>query len=168
MRATYRTGPVGIGTYLVGHRGSWSDPKDAEVWFLFLFLPVVPLSVWRVSASGDTADGTNGETLELAVHSRGAVSPGAALRRILRGAGIAVLAVLPLGFAVSQIGTPWAEPLLTVALGSILSGGVIGKMSMAVELAVPLLGAAIPLLVLMHLDERIPRLPFLAALGFRR
>ncbi len=167
MRATFRRGPVGTGAYLLGKRGSWSDPEDVEVWLLLLFVPLIPLSLWTVTASEDTGDRMNGEVLELTVLSRARVRPLAAVRRMARGATVGVVALLPLTFAIWQMGNPWASPLVTMLLGSILSAGVLGKVSMAIELGVPLLGAALPLLVLMHLDERVPRVPFLAAIGVR-
>ena len=88
-----------------------------------------------------------------------------ALGRIARAAGATALTTLPLVFGVWKVGSPWATPLLTASLGSVLGPGVLGKLGMAIEMGVVLAGAVLPILVLMHLDERTPRVPFRSALG---
>ena len=164
VRATFRTGPVGAGTYLVGHEGSWSDPRDAEVWLLVCYFPLIPLSRWRVSAAADSG-GTGGEeALELTVHSRSRVAVRAALRRLAKAAGVTALTALPLAFGVWKVGSPWATPLLAAVLGSVLGPGALGKLGMAIEMGVVLAGAALPVLVLMLLDEHTPRVPLRSAL----
>jgi hypothetical protein len=165
LRATFRTGPVGTGSYLVGHQGGWSDPQDVEVWLLLLFLPLVPLSRWRVSAAAGSEGRTEGETLELTVHSRSRVAVWAALGRMARAASATALTALPLAFGVWNVGSPWATPLLTALLGSVLGPGVLSKLGMAIEMGVVLAGGAIPILVLMYLDEQAPRVPLRSALG---
>ncbi len=168
MRVTFRTGPVGTGSYLVGHQGGSSDPQDVEVWLLLLFFPLVPLSRWRVSAAAGSEGRAEGETLELTLHSRSRVAVWAALGRIAWAAGATALTALPLAFGVWKVGSPWATPLLTAFLGSVLGPGVLGKLGMAIEMGVVLAGAAIPVLVLMHLDEETPRVPLRSALGIAR
>jgi hypothetical protein len=69
-------------------------------------------------------------------------------------------------FAIWRIGTPWATPVLAGVLGSILSAGLLDKVGMAVEMSVVLAGAAIPVIVLMLLDETLPRVPLRSAMGF--
>jgi hypothetical protein len=139
-----------------------------EVWLLLLFFPLVPLSRWRVSAAAGTEGRAEGETLELTLHSRSRVTVWAALGRIVWAAGATALTALPLGFGVSKVGSPWATPLLTALLGSVLGPGVLGKLGMAIEMGVVLAGAAIPILVLMYLDEQTPRVPLRSALGIAR
>jgi hypothetical protein len=168
VRVTFRTGPVGTGSYLVGHQGGLSGPQDVEVWLLLLFFPVVPLSRWRVSAAPEGERRAEGETLELTLHSRSRVAVWAALGRIAWAAGATALIALPLAFGVWKVGSPWATPLLTALLGSVLSPGVLGKLGMAIEMGVVLAGAAIPILVLMYLDEQTPRVPLRSALGIAR
>jgi hypothetical protein len=165
VRVTFRTGPVGIGTYLVGHQGGGPDPQDVEVWLLLLFFPLVPLSRWRVSAAAGSEEGAEGETLELTLHSKSHVAVWAALGRIGRAAGATALTALPLAFGVWKVGSPWATPLLTALLGSFVGPGVLGKLGMAIEMGVVLAGATIPILVLMYLDERTPRVPLRSVLG---
>ena len=89
----------------------------------------------------------------------------AALWRIARAAGVAALTAFPLAFGVWKVGSPWATPLLTALLGSVLGPGMLGKLGMAIEMGVVLAGAAIPILVLMYLDERTPRVLLRSALG---
>jgi hypothetical protein len=89
----------------------------------------------------------------------------AALWRIAAAVGVAVLTAVPLVFGVWKVGSPWATPVLTTLLGSVLGPGVLGKLGMAIEMGVILAGAAIPVLVLMYLDERTPRVPLPSALG---
>jgi hypothetical protein len=165
VRATFGSGPVGTGTYLIGHEGSWSGPQDVEVWLLLAFLPLVPLSRWRVSAAVGSEGHGEGEALELTLHSRSGVGVPRGLRRMARAAGIAALTALPLAFGVWNVGSPWATPLLTALLGAFLDPGILGKLGMAIELGVVVGGAALPILALMHLDEQTPRVPFRSALG---
>ena len=166
MRATFRTGPVGTGSYLVGHEGSWSDPREVEVWLLLSFFPLVPLSRWRVSAAAETGGGlAGGETLELTVHSRSRVGFRAALRRMAKAAGATTLTALPLAFGVGKVGSPWATPLLAAVLGSVLGPDTLGKLGMAIEAGVVLAGAVVPIIVLMLLDGRTPRVPLRSALS---
>lgn len=165
MRVTFRTGPVGTGSCLVGHQGGWSDPHDVEVWLLLLFFPLVPLSRWRVSAAAGGGGRVEEEALELTLHSRSRLAVCAALRRIAWAAGATALTALPLAFGVWKVGSPWATPLLTALFGSVLGPGVLGKLGMAIEMGVVLAGAAIPILVLMYLDEQTPRVPLPFALG---
>ena len=167
MQATFRTGLVGTGVYLVGHDGSWAEPHDVDVWLLLLFFPLVPLARWRVTATRIGEGHPEVWTLELALHARSRVPIVSALRRILRATGVAVLTLVLLGFAVWKVGTPWAAPALTALLGSVLSPGWLGKLGMALEMGVVLAGAAVPILVLMHLDERTPRVRLTSVLRAR-
>ena len=165
VQATFRKGPVGTGTYLVGHEGTWSDPQVVEVWLLLLFFPLVPLSRWRVSAAAKSEGGAGEGTLELTVHSKSGVALRGALSRMARAVGVAALTALPLTLGVWKVGSPWATPLLTAMLGSVLGPGVLGKVGLAVEMGVVLAGAAIPIVLLMLLDEHTPRVPLRSALG---
>lgn len=167
MRATFGTGPVGTGAYLIGHEGSWSDPRDAEVWLLLLFFPLIPLSRWRVRAVAGEGPGA-GKTLELTLHSRSRVAVRTALWRMARAMGVTASTVLPLTFGVWQVGSPWATPLLDAVLGSFLGPGALGKLGMAIEMGLVLVGAALPVVVLMLLDEQTPRVPLRPALGQSR
>jgi hypothetical protein len=130
-----------------------------EAWLLLLFFPLVPLSRWRVSAVVGSEQRAEGESLELTLHSRSQLRAWSALRRIARAVAVTALTILPLAFGIWKIGSPWATPLLTTLLGSILRPGILDKLGMAIELGVVLAGAALPILVLMYLDERTPRVP---------
>jgi hypothetical protein len=165
VRATFRTGPVGTGSYLVGHEGPWSDPRDVEVWLLLSFFPLIPLSRWRVSAAAELGGLAGGETLELTVHSRSRVGFRAALRRMAMAAGGTTLAALPLAFGVWKVGSPWATPVLAAVLGSVRGPDTLGKLGMAIEMGVVLAGAAVPIVVLMLLDEHTPRVALRSALS---
>jgi hypothetical protein len=88
--------------------------------------------------------------------------------RVARSAGVTALALLPLAFSIWRIGAPWATTLLTNVFGALLRPGVLGKVGMAIELTVLLVGAAMPILLLMHLDEMTPRIPIRVAFGFAR
>lgn len=155
--ATLRTGPVGTGVYVVGHGGSWTEPRDVDVWLLVLFFPLVPLARWRVTASRTDEGQRDEQTLELVLHATSRTPVVSALRRLLGAAGVAVLTLLLPGLAVWSVGSPWAVPVLTPLFGSVLGPGVVGKLGMALEMGLVLVGAAVPILVLMHLDERTPR-----------
>ncbi len=163
MRATFGTGPVGTGAYLVGEAGSWADPREVEVWLLFLFFPVLPLARWRVAAVG--GDGRDGEALVLTVHSKSRVAVQAALWRLGKAVLASVLTVLPLAFGIWTLGLPWATSLLTGILGVVVSAGILGKLGMAIEVGTALFGGALPILVLMHLDQLTPRIPMRFATG---
>jgi hypothetical protein len=163
VRATFRTGPVGTGVYLLGYEGSRRDPHDVEVWLLLLFFPLVPLSRWRVAAAA-VGGASPPDALELTHHSRSRIPLGAALRRIGRAAGATVLTCLPFGFGAWKVGSPWATPVLSALLGSVLGQGFLGKLGLAMEMVVLLAGTAIPILVLMHLDEQTPRVSLRSAL----
>lgn len=168
VRATFRVGPVGTGTYLIGHEGSWSGPQDVEVWLLLAFVPLIPLARWRVSAPVGSERHGEGEALELALHSRSGVAVRTGLWRMARAVGITALAALPFAFGVWKVGSPWATRLLTALLGAFLDPGILGKLGMAIELGVVVGGAALPILALMHLDEQTPRVPIGSALGTRQ
>ncbi len=81
-----------------------------------------------------------------------------------KAAGVATLAILPLAYGVWNIGLAWATPLLRTVLGSLLDPGLQGRLGMAIETGVVLAGAGIPVLVLMLLDARTPRVPLRSAL----
>jgi hypothetical protein len=74
------------------------------------------------------------------------------------------LTALPLAFGVWKVGSPWATPLLASVLGSVLGLSALGKLGMAIETGFVLAGSAIPVIVLMLLDERTPRVPLRLAL----
>ena len=168
MRATLGTGPVGTGAYLIEHRGSWLDAHHADVWLLLLFFPLVPLSRWQVTVGSWGEGQPESTSLDVTLQSRCRIPLGAALLRIVRAAGVTALTCLPFGFAVWKVGSPWAAPVLNTLLGSIVAPGLLGKLSMAIELGVVLAGAAIPVLVLMHLDERTPRVSLRSVLWPRK
>ncbi len=163
MRATFGTGPVGTGVHLVGWTAPLSEPQEVEVWLLFLFFPLIPLARWRVSAVGDA--GPDGAALELTIQSRSRIAVRAVLWRFIKAVAGSAVIVLPLGFAVWTVGVSWATSLLTAAFGAIVGVGVLGKVGMAIEVGVALLGGALPILVLMHLDGVAPRISFRAATG---
>jgi hypothetical protein len=165
VRATFRTGPVGTGSFLLGGEGSWSDPQGREVWLVVLFFPLVPTSSWRVSAAPLSQTPAQPDALELTVHSRSRVLPLRALGRAAKAAVVTAVTLLPLAFGVWKVGTPWATQMLTALGGSFLAPGLLGKLAMAIEMGVVLGGAVLPILVLMHLDETIPRVPLRSALG---
>jgi hypothetical protein len=157
VRATFKSGPVGTGTYLVGRTGSWAEPDDGDVWLLVLFFPLVPLARWRTSGTPAGGDGPEPEAVALTLHSRSRVPVRSALLRIARAVGATLLALAPLALGAWRIGSPWAAPALTVLVGPV---PLLDKLGMAVELGLVLAGAALPLLVLMRLDERTPRVDF--------
>ena len=167
MRGTFGTGPLGTGSYLVGHRGSWVEPQVVEVWFLVLFFPLVPLSRWSVAVDEQRMSVAE-RGLDLTVHARSRVALGSTMRRIAGSLGVVNLALLPLAFGTWKIGSPWATPLLTTVLGWAVSPGILGKLGMAVEMGVVLGGAVIPIILLMLLDEHTPRVPLRWALGLGR
>jgi hypothetical protein len=136
-----------------------------EVWLLLLFFPLIPLSRWRVSAAAGSEEHAGEETLELTVHSKSRVAVRGALLRMARAIGVVGLTALPLTLGVWKVGSPWATPLLTALLGSVLGPGALGKLGMAVEMGVVLAGVAIPIVLLMLLDEQAPRVPLRSALG---
>ena len=159
MRAAFGSGPTGTGAFLLGHEGSWRDAGDVDVWLVVLFLPLVPLARWRVVATSAGEDGQDAGVLDLTVQSRSRIPAGAALRRVGKAVGVAALTCLPFGFGAWKVGSPWAVPVLAGLLGSVVGPGLPDKLGMAMELGVVLAGAALPILVLMHLDERTPRVP---------
>jgi hypothetical protein len=156
VRAVFRIGPVGTGVHLLGYDGSRRDPHDVDVWLLLLFFPLVPLSRWRVTGA-EVGGAQPPDALELTLHSRSHVPVGAALRRIGKAVAATVLTWLLFGFGVWKIGSPWATRVLSTLFGSVLGPGLLGKLGMAIEIGVVVAGASIPILVLMHLDERTPR-----------
>jgi hypothetical protein len=170
VRATYGTGPAGTGLFLPGLRRSQAEPQEVDVWFLLLFLPVVPLARWQVSLAevGAAEAAEDPRAVDLEIHRRARVPLRAALRRILLGLGAALIACLPLGFGVWRVGSPWATPLLSRLLGAALGPGLVDKLGMAIELGVVLGGAAVPILLMGHLDERTPRVGWRAAFARRR
>jgi hypothetical protein len=163
VQATFHTGPVGTGTFVVGHQRGSPDPQEVEVWLLLLFLPLIPLSRWRVTAAAREQVHGEGEALEMTIHSTSRVGVRAALQRQARAVGLTALAALPLALGVWKAGTPWATPLLTSLLGSMVSAGVLGRVGMALELGVVLGGVAIPILAAMLLDAQMPRVPLRSA-----
>jgi len=102
--------------------------------------------------------------MALTLHSTSRLPVRSALRRIVRAVGAALLTCAPLGLGVWRVGSPWASPALTSRFGPVPG---LDKLGMAIELGVVLAGAAIPLLVLAHLDERTPRVapPFASRAG---
>lgn len=167
LRATFRTGPLGTGCYLLGHQDACSDAQDLEVWVLLLFFPLIPLSRWRVAAPTEV-EGPSKDPLTLILHSKARMALRRIVWRVARSASGAALAFVPLAFFVWRVGTPWATPLLTSLLGAVLDPSLLGKVGMAMELILLLLGAVIPILLLMHLDEMTPRVPIRVALGLGR
>jgi hypothetical protein len=165
VRATFHTGPVGTGSFMVGHERGSQDPQEVEVWLLLLFLPLIPLSRWRVTVAAPGEAQGEAEALELTVHSTSRVGVRAALQRQARAVGLTALAALPLALGVWKAGSPWATPLLSSLLGSVVSSRVLGRVGMAVELGVVLADVAILLLAAMLLDEHTPRVPFRSARG---
>jgi hypothetical protein len=163
VRATLRSGLVGTGSFLLGSHQSWSEPQEVEVWLLVSFLPLIPVSRWRVSYA--SVGGEAGvEALEVTVHSKGRISARQVLGRLARAAGVAILTIAPLAFTVWRLGWPWATPLLTGLFGGFLGPSILAKLGMAIEMGVTLGGAALPILVFMHLDESTPRIPLTSVL----
>jgi hypothetical protein len=159
IRVTFGTGLPGTGLFLVGHEGSWEEPRDADLWFLVLFFPLAPLARWSVTAT-PVEGGTDERVLSLTRHGGSRVPAASAFRHVGKALGLAVLSLILLAFAVSRVGSPWGTPLLEVLFGSLLSPGLLGKLGMALELGALLGGAAIPVLVLTLLDQNVPRVPF--------
>jgi hypothetical protein len=174
VRATFRTGPVGTGCYLVGGQGPWSEPREVEVWLAALFFPILPVARWQVSAAAEGAGGASGETLGLTVHSRTRLPLRTVVRRLVHAAVATALVALPLTFWASSVGSDWAAPLLerlgvdrllTALLGAGLGPRLFGPLTMATEISVLLAGVTIPTLVMLHLDGRRPRVPLRSAWG---
>ncbi len=163
VRATFGMGPVGTGAHLVGYRGPSSEPQDVEVWLLLVFFPVIPVARWRLAAVG--GEGLQGAALDLTVQSKSRIAVRAALWRLVNALVGSAVTVLPLGFAVWTVGLSWATSLMTDVFGAIVGAGLLGKVGMAIEVGVALLGGALPILVLMHLDGVRPRISLRTALG---
>jgi hypothetical protein len=165
MRVMLQTGPVGTGAYLLGHQPSCRDAHEVDLWLCLLFVPVVPLSRWCVTlTSGDRPELG---AVDLTVHSRARIPTRAALLRAVRAVGTAVLASTPLAFSVLEVGSGWATAVLKVLGGGLLGAEVIGKLGTAWEMGTMLAGVAAPILLLMRLDERTPRVSLRSALRRR-
>jgi hypothetical protein len=158
VRATLRSGPIGTGGFLLGSHLSWTETQEVEVWLLLSFLPLVPVSRWRVSCASIGGE-AGAEALEVTVHSKGRISVSQVLGRLAKALGVAILTIAPFAFSVWRLGWPWASPLLTGAFGGVVGPGILARLGMAIEMAVTLGGAALPILVCMHLDESTPRIP---------
>jgi len=174
VRASFGTGPVGTGCYLVGGQGPWSEPREVEVWLAALFFPILPVSRWRVSAAAEGAGEASDETLGLTVHSRARLPLRTVARRLVRAAVATALVALPLAFWASSVGSDWATPflewlgvdrLLTALLGAGLGARLFGSLTMATEISVLLAGVMIPTLVMLDLDRHRPRVPLRSAWG---
>ncbi len=165
VETSFGRGLVGTGVHLLGHRGPWTEPRQVEVWLMVLFVPVLPLARWRVSVLEPVCEGA-GSLLRarLRIHESSRVPPGVVLRRLLWSALGVVLTGLLLAFAVWKVGSPWASEMLSAVFGSWLGAGLLGKLGVAVELGTLLAGVALPVLVLMHLDARLPRVSVASAL----
>ena len=162
MRATFRTGPVGTGAFLLGHRGAAAGAHDVDAWLLLLFFPLVPLWRGRVT-SATAAEGVTGDTVQLSLLARSRVPWRLVLRRVAAAVAVGGLTCFPFCLGAWTIGSPWAAPALKPLLGSILGAGLLAKLGIGIELGVLLAGAALPVLVLMYLDRRMPRLPLSSA-----
>ncbi len=170
VRVSFGSGPVGTGLHLLGHDRSRCEPQDAEAWVLLVFFPLFPLGRWCVSVA---ADGMADQVLELTVHRRVRPSLREALSRMARAVGLAIAILLPFAFAIWMLGTPWATQILSSGLHLVVppeSGGrvgpflerTVGVAGPVIENLVFLMGTAIPILCLMTLDERTPRVSLMA------
>jgi hypothetical protein len=90
------------------------------------------------------------------------------LWRLAKAVGVGIGAAFPLFFAIWRLGWPWAAPLLSTVFGSLVSASVLGKVGSAMEMCLVFAGAALPILILMHLDERLVRVPIGATLGLAK
>ena len=52
-QATTGRGPLGTGTFLLDVRRTGEGTYQATPWFLFLFLPLVPRSIWTIDAPAE-------------------------------------------------------------------------------------------------------------------
>ncbi|HKC11338.1 MAG TPA: hypothetical protein VKI41_04705 [Vicinamibacteria bacterium] len=78
------------------------------------------------------------------------------------GTALALLTCLPLAFAVSRVGNPWAGTVLSALLGSLLPPSLLDKVATAAEAGLLVVGALVPILVATELDARTIRIPVAA------
>lgn len=134
-----------------------------DVWLLLLFVPLVPLSRWRITANPVNDEPQEGEDVAITIHSRSRIPLIAALSRITRSLCVAFLAWLPFAFE-AWIGEPWASRMVSSMLSGILSPMLLGLLEMPIEMGMTAIELGIPLLILMRLDAWTPRVSVRAAL----
>ena len=132
-RVRLRTGggPLGTGVFLLGRRPAGDDAWDARPWITFLFLPLVPL---RASRFHGRSEGPAGETWEVERTPLEAPPRGDVLQTYGAAAGLLLAAVAPVAFA-------W---------WTIHQTGLLQALKVVI-------GASVPILVLMWRDTRTPR-----------
>jgi C4-dicarboxylate-specific signal transduction histidine kinase len=162
MIGTYGRGPTGTGLFLLGANARTAEVQEAEPWLLLLFIPVAPLARWRVRVTLNDAQERAGESLEIQVLERLPLQPLAAARRLAIGIAWALVACLPLAFAVSRVGNPWAATVLSALLGSLLPASLLDKAATAAEAGLLVAGALVPILVATELDAHTLRVPLAA------
>jgi len=124
-------GPVGTGVFLLGCRRAGADEWVARCWVCCFFLPILPL---RAARFHGPASGTIGEGWEVEQRTVEAQHGGVG-RTYAVAVGALLLALAPVAYA-------WWTIHQT---GLLQAFKVVG-------------GAAAPILVLMWLDTRIPRI----------
>ena len=173
LKATYGTGPVGTGAHLLGYQRVRQDTQVIDAWLTVLFFPLVPIGRWRVVSPTEERLDRDAPTVALEVRSRSRPTIRPTLRRLALAIGIVMVILAPLVFGVRMIGDPWATDLVNGLLGKVPTmlaslgkfGTRLGRivaagipvMGTALDLGVSVGGAALPIFVLMRLDQRTPR-----------
>ncbi len=162
MIGTYGRGPIGTGLFLLGSNARTPEVQEAELWLVLLFIPVVPLARWRLRITlSDAREGAR-DSLEIQALEKLRLRPLAVVRRLAIGIALAVVTCLPLAFAVSRVGNPWAGAVLSPLLGSLLPSSVLDTLATAAEAGMLVVGALVPILVVTELDARTLRVPVAA------
>jgi hypothetical protein len=157
MIGTYGRGPIGTGLFLLGPDARRPDVQEAELWLLLLFIPVAPLTRWRVRVTFSDAQERARESLEIQVLEQLRLRPLAVVRRLAIGIALALVTCLLLAFAVSRVGNPWAGAVLSALFGSLLPSSLLDKLATAAEAGLLVVGALVPILVVTELDARTLR-----------
>lgn len=174
-------GPVGTGVHLLGHHPGRPDPQWVDAWLTVLFFPLVPIGRWRVVCAAEERVCDSGRTLAVEVRSRERLAVKPSLERVVYAIGVAVATLAPIAFGVRMIGEPWATRLLGSLLGQVPQrlanlGNFGDRLGHVVAAGIPLLGtglelgvsvggAALPILLLMRLDETTPRVSLRSMFG---
>lgn len=175
MEATIGRGPVGTGVFLLQQGAGGAASRQADVWWCFAFLPLVPLSRWQIEALAEPTE----QSVGFAIRQQSRIPLSDAIREIARAATGGGLISAVLAFAIWTIGVPWAsQPLRNLQhgmLGATVHGRLgmiidvaVGMAGMTIETGVYLMGAAIPVVVLMYLDQRTYRVSVRSVLRFWR
>jgi hypothetical protein len=159
---TYGRGPIGTGLFLLGANPRKPEVQEAELWLLVLFIPVAPVARWRLRLT--VAEGQEGahETLGIQALEKLRLQLLAVVRRLAIGLALALATCFPLAFAVSRVGNPWVGAVLSPLFGSLLPSSLLDKLAIAVEAGLLVVGALVPILVLIERDDRTPRVPVAA------